>query len=276
MITPARVDVTVTMDHLSSNGSNVRAPPPFPPSSTHPTSLLGAIMAPVEADMEQLNKNLRSIGGGRHPMLTAAAEQIFGAGGKKLRPLIVFLIARATAKLAGMRWVQSCWSVCACLRAGADSCSPPRSDLNERHKRLAEITEMIHTASLVHDDVLDDCSIRRGAGSPLLPTTHTPHPCVFFAHTPAVHFTPGAQTVNSVFGTRIAVLAGDFLFAQSSWQLANLDNLEVIKLISQVIADFANGEISQAANLFDTDVTLQQYMDKSFYKTASLVAASCR
>jgi all-trans-nonaprenyl-diphosphate synthase len=50
----------------------------------------------------------------------------------------------------------------------------------------------------------------------------------------------------------------------------------VIKLISQVIADFANGEISQAASLFDTEVTLQQYLDKSFYKTASLIAASCR
>lgn len=50
----------------------------------------------------------------------------------------------------------------------------------------------------------------------------------------------------------------------------------MIKLISQVIADFANGEISQAASLFDTDITLEQYLDKSFYKTASLIAASCR
>lgn len=66
------------------------------------------------------------------------------------------------------------------------------------------------------------------------------------------------------------------MHVQSSWFLANLDNLEVIKLISQVIADFANGEISQAASLFDCDVTLETYMDKSFYKTASLIAASCR
>mmetsp|Transcript_68415 Transcript_68415/g.216515 ORF Transcript_68415/g.216515 Transcript_68415/m.216515 type:complete len:233 (-) Transcript_68415:287-985(-) len=86
----------------------------------------------------------------------------------------------------------------------------------------------------------------------------------------------GAATVNSVYGTRIAVLAGDFLFAQSSWFLANLDNLEVIKLISQVIADFANGEIAQATSLFDCDVTMEEYLDKSFYKTASLIAASCR
>jgi all-trans-nonaprenyl-diphosphate synthase len=82
--------------------------------------------------------------------------------------------------------------------------------------------------------------------------------------------------VHTVYGTRVAVLVGDYLFAQSSWFLANLDNLEVIKLISQVIADFANGEISQAGSLFNTEVTLEAYTDKSFYKTASLIAASCR
>mmetsp|Transcript_16755 Transcript_16755/g.42003 ORF Transcript_16755/g.42003 Transcript_16755/m.42003 type:complete len:443 (-) Transcript_16755:203-1531(-) len=181
------------------------------------------IMAPVLTDMEQMKVNLRNVVGERHPMLMAAADQIFGAGGKRLRPMVVFLVARATA--AAMQL----------------------SDITEEQRRLAEITEMIHTASLVHDDVLDECSLRRGA-----------------------------DTVNSLYGTRVAVLAGDFLFAQSSWFLANLDNLEVIKLISQVIADFANGEISQAASLFDTDISMEDYMDKSFYKTASLIAASAR
>jgi all-trans-nonaprenyl-diphosphate synthase len=79
-----------------------------------------------------------------------------------------------------------------------------------------------------------------------------------------------------MYGSRVAVLVGDFLFAQSSWFLANLENLEVIKLISQVIADFADGEITQAASLFDATTTLERYLDKSFYKTASLIAASCR
>lgn len=107
---------------------------------------------------------------------------------------------------------------------------------------------MIHTASLMHDDVLDDCPTRRGVA-----------------------------TVHSTYGTRVAVLVGDFLFAQSSWLLARLDNLPVIKLISQVIADFANGEIAQAAALFDTErASLPSYLDKSFYKTATLIAASCR
>merc|ERR1712087_87524 len=144
-------------------------------------------------------------------------------GGKRGRPLIAVLVAKATRKLYGL------------------------NDVTDEHIRLAMITEMIHTASLVHDDVLDDCELRRGKG-----------------------------TVHSLYGTRVAVLAGDFLFAQSSWFLANLNNLEVIKLISQVIADFADGEIAQASSLFDTNITIDQYLDKSFYKTASLIAASYR
>lgn len=188
-----------------------------------PDELLVSITEPIDRDLVVLRENLKHVVGERHPMLLAAADQIFGAGGKKLRPVVCLLVARGTASLGGF------------------------SDLNEKHRRIAEISEMLHTASLVHDDVLDDCTIRRGK-----------------------------PTVNSIFGTRIAVLAGDFLFAQSSWFLANLDNLEVIKLISQVIADFADGEISQAASLFDTTITLEKYLQKSHYKTASLIAASCR
>ena len=92
------------------------------------------------------------------------------------------------------------------------------SNINAYHRRLAEIIEMIHTASLVHDDVLDNCNVRRGK-----------------------------DTVNSLYGTRVAVLVGDFLFAQSSWYLANLDNLEVIKLISQVRARSAAAAGARAA-----------------------------
>ncbi|KAK9864069.1 hypothetical protein WJX84_010182 [Apatococcus fuscideae] len=188
-----------------------------------PTVSTHRILDPVKADMQILHDNLVRIGEKRHPKLGAATRQIFGGGGKRLRPAIVLLVARATCQLSGL------------------------SDITDRHRRLAEITEMIHTASLVHDDVLDDCSLRRGQ-----------------------------PTVNNIYGTRTAVLAGDYLFAQSSWLLARLQNFEVIELISMVIADFATGEISQSDSLFDVDLSLEQYMDKNFYKTASLIASSCR
>jgi hypothetical protein len=68
-----------------------------------PSQLLEEIVDPVVADMEAMNQNLRHIVGDRHPMLLAAADQIFGAGGKKLRPMIVLLMARATAEMAGLR-----------------------------------------------------------------------------------------------------------------------------------------------------------------------------
>ena len=179
-----------------------------------------SLLTPVEHDLKILTDNLKQLIGARHPILGAAAEHLFDAGGKRIRPAIVFLASRATM---------------------------PNGQPTERHRRLAEITEMIHTASLVHDDVVDEADLRRNV-----------------------------ETVNSLFGNKIAVLAGDFLFAQSSWYLANLDNLQVVKLLSEVIRDFAEGEISQGLNRFDTSISLDDYLDKSYYKTASLMANSAK
>ncbi|MEH2138478.1 solanesyl diphosphate synthase [Nostoc sp.] len=176
---------------------------------------------PVEADLRLLADNLKQLVGNRHPILFAAAEYLFGAGGKRIRPAIVLLISRATML---------------------------EQDITPRHRRLAEITEMIHTASLVHDDVVDESDVRRG-----VPTVHS-----FF---------------NS---NRIAILAGDFLFAQSSWYLANLDNLEVVKLLSEVIMDLATGEIQQGLNRFEAGMSIETYLQKSYYKTASLIANSSK
>lgn len=179
-----------------------------------------SLFSPVEDDLCILTENLKNLIGARHPVLYAAAEHLFGAKGKRVRPAIVLLVARAT--MMGQ-------------------------EITIRHRRLAEITEMIHTASLVHDDVVDEAELRRGV-----------------------------PTVHSSFGNRIAVLAGDFLFAQSSWYLANLDNLEVVKLLSQVIMDLAEGEIQQGLNRFVTSLSIDEYLEKSYYKTASLIANSSK
>ncbi len=179
-----------------------------------------SLFAPVETDLCILTENLKNLVGARHPILYAAAEHLFGAGGKRVRPAIVLLISRATLL---------------------------EKDITQRHRRLAEITEMIHTASLVHDDVVDESEIRRNV-----------------------------PTVNSLFNNRVAVLAGDFLFGQSAWYLANLDNLEVVKLLSEVIKDMAEGEIQQGLNRFDTTTTIEKYLDKTYKKTASLIANSAK
>lgn len=178
------------------------------------------LFSPVHADLQLLTENLKQLVGARHPILYAAAEHLFTASGKRMRPAIVLLISRAIMQDQG---------------------------ITTKHRRLAEITEMIHTASLVHDDVVDESDLRRG-----IPTVH------------------------SLFNNRVAVLAGDFLFAQSSWYLANLDNLEVVKLLSQVIMDLAEGEIQQGLNRFDTSLSIEAYLQKSYYKTASLIANSSK
>lgn len=182
--------------------------------------LINSIFLSIKVDLDILNTNLKTMVRARNPILYAAAEHLFSAGGKRLRPTIVFLVAQTIVKSKSV------------LAA---------------HQRLAEITEIIHTASLVHDDVLDDCAVRRGINS-----------------------------VHNAFDTKIAVLAGDFLFAQSSWYLANLENLEAVKIISKVIIDFAEGEIQQNLNQFDLTLSLPAYIEKSFYKTASLIASSCK
>ncbi|PZO17356.1 MAG: solanesyl diphosphate synthase [Leptolyngbya foveolarum] len=179
-----------------------------------------SLFSPVEADLALLTDNLKNLVGARHKILYAAAEHLFGAGGKRIRPAIVLLLARAVT---------------------------PEKELTACHRRLAEITEMIHTASLVHDDVVDESATRRGV-----------------------------PTVHSQFGNKVAVLAGDFLFAQSSWYLANLDNLDVVKLLSRVIMDLAEGEIRQGLKQFDTSLSLDAYLDKSYYKTATLIANSSK
>lgn len=178
------------------------------------------LLQPVEADLDALLADLRALIGAGHPILQAAAEHLFAAGGKRIRPGIVLLISRAIA---------------------------PDGQLSARHRRLAEITEMIHTASLVHDDVVDEAATRRGVA-----------------------------TVHSRFNHRVAVLAGDFLFAQASWHLANLDDLEVVKLLSRVIMDLADGEVRQGLYRYDTGQSFETYLEKSYCKTASLIANSAR
>jgi len=112
---------------------------------------------------------------------------------------------------------------------------------------LATAVEIIHTASLVHDDILDDAETRRQK-----------------------------QTVHLIFGPDVAVFSGDFLFARASSLIESLEDDEVTRLVSLVIEEFGHGELAQGSQRFNANITLFDYLRKSFYKTASLLAASCR
>jgi len=136
-------------------------------------------------------------------------------------------------------------------------------------KRLAEITEMIHTASLLHDDVIDESMVRRSQPS-----------------------------ANAAFGNKMAILAGDFLLARASIALARLRNVQVVELLATVISNLVEGEFMQLRNTgmnhyqYSSELksswtvlnsihnaklrnAFSYYLEKTYMKTASLIAKSC-
>jgi len=174
------------------------------------------------------------------PVLERAAEYFFRAGqeGKRLRSSIILLMA--TSLDTGPTNP---------LFLAVDD-SPANAhpvQARRRQQRVAEITELIHVASLLHDDVIDNADSRRGM-----------------------------MALNSLFGNKVAILAGDFLLARASVSLAALRNSEVIALMSQVLEHLVEGEILQMTTAPDDSLSMDYYLRKSFFKTASLMANSCK
>ncbi|TPP59922.1 Decaprenyl-diphosphate synthase subunit [Fasciola gigantica] len=113
--------------------------------------------------------------------------------------------------------------------------------------RIAMIAEMIHTTSLIHDDLLDSADFRRGK-----------------------------EAAYRTFGHREAVLGGNYILTQSSRLLAEIGDVQVISVLSQVIADLIHGELMQLSSSSDDTQRFQIYLDKTYRKTASLIANSCK
>eukprot|EP00879_Flechtneria_rotunda_P009884 GHRR01010336.1.p1 GENE.GHRR01010336.1~~GHRR01010336.1.p1 ORF type:complete len:386 (+),score=125.20 GHRR01010336.1:1145-2302(+) len=174
------------------------------------------------------------------PALGSAAEYFFrpGVRGKRLRPTLLLLMASALSRSQpGPEFLQI-------------DLRPPQERPHEqrrRQQRIAEIAELIHVASLLHDDVLDDAATRRGISS-----------------------------LNAQAGNKLAILAGDFLLARASVTLASLQNTEIVELLSRVLEHLVAGEVMQMAALPEQLTSMEYYMDKTFYKTASLMANSAQ
>lgn len=208
----------------------------------------------VAADLARMTASIReTVSVLEHPILDGAASHLLSLRGKRYRPIMVILMAHSTATLAA---------------ATCGAPVPPQPILHSQ-LRLAEITELIHAASLLHDDVIDVADTRRGALS-----------------------------VNSLFGNQLAVLAGDFLLARASVALARLRDCDVVELLSTVIEHLVRGEVIQMNGgikavlggigdvkesdrksqsvYHDPQTEFDAYMAKTFFKTASLIANSCR
>lgn len=225
----------------------------------------------VAKEMKALTGDIRKLLGSGHPSLDRAAKYYTQSEGKHMRPMIVLLMSRASAlcpKIPELAppseyRINTAISPIDVLRdvnpnsplAGFSSePESTKSDILPSQRRLAEITELIHTASLLHDDVIDHSVARRGNPS-----------------------------ANLEFGNKMAVLAGDFLLGRASVALARLRNPEVVELLATVIANLVEGEFMQLKNTARderspkwSEDTLRYYLEKTYLKTASLISKSCR
>ncbi|XP_057472303.1 solanesyl diphosphate synthase 3, chloroplastic/mitochondrial-like isoform X4 [Actinidia eriantha] len=189
----------------------------------------------VENELSMLANRLRSMVVVEVPKLASAAEYLFKlAEGKRFRPTVLLLMATAlNVRIPGP------------VSDGVIDSLP--MELRKRQQRIAEITEMIHVASRLHGDVLDDADTRRGIGS-----------------------------LNFVMGNKIAVLAGDFLLSRACGALASLKNTEVVALLATAVEHLVTGETMQMTTASEQRCSMEYYMQKTYYKTASLISNSCK
>lgn len=178
---------------------------------------LSAIVMPVNQEIASAEQYLETNLIDDNPFVGELLSQIFKAGGKRIRVAITLLCSRATNK---------------------------EPEFSRLHIILAVLTELIHTASLVHDDVIDMAATRRGQA-----------------------------TINKQWNDRVAVLMGDLLFAQASICLSRIMNPVVVGIYGQVLGDLCSGELRQMRSQFSTAVDWDGYIQKSVSKTASLFAA---
>lgn len=175
--------------------------------------------AHVQEELNGVTDFIQDLVGSDHKVLSTVASYFIESAGKRIRPAIVIMMSEA-------------------LRSGERAVM--------KQNNIAQIAEMIHTASLLHDDVIDKSDTRRGL-----------------------------KTINKVFGNKLAVLGGDFLLARASLLLATLGNPRVIELMSTIIEHLVKGELMQIHKA-DPGNGLNHYITKSYYKTASLIANSCQ
>jgi octaprenyl-diphosphate synthase len=175
------------------------------------------LRALVAADLAAVDATIRRQLGSDVALVNQVGEYIVGAGGKRIRPLLVVLAARAAG--------------------AADSA----------HVTAAALIEFIHTATLLHDDVVDDSRKRRGR-----------------------------DTVNEAFGNPASVLVGDFLYSRAFQMMAALDSPAVIRVMADATNTIAAGEVMQLMNAGDPDTTELRYMEVIYRKTARLFEAGAQ
>jgi len=178
---------------------------------------LEALYAPIAADMRAVNGVIRERLHSDVVLIRQVAEYIIGAGGKRLRPALVLFSAGAL----GYR--------------------------GSHHRELAAVVEFIHTATLLHDDVVDESDLRRGN-----------------------------RTANALFGNAASVLVGDFLYSRAFQMMVSVGSMRIQQVLADATNTIAEGEVLQLLNCHNADVDIPQYLRVIRYKTAKLFEAASR
>jgi octaprenyl-diphosphate synthase len=187
----------------------------------HGEDALAALVELVRDDLGACNRVIVDRMDSPVALIPQLAAHLVAAGGKRLRPLLTLASARL--------------------------CGYPRNGSGARHVDLAACVEFIHTATLLHDDVVDESLLRRGLAS-----------------------------ANAVFGNKASVLVGDFLFARAFQLMVRDGSLRVLDILSQAAATIAEGEVLQLVTQNDLATTEARYLDVIKGKTAALFAAACQ
>lgn len=169
----------------------------------------------IAADMDAVNSVIRGKLQSDVPLVNQIGEYIINAGGKRIRPMLAILFANA------------------------------HGYQGNSHHNLAAIIEFIHTATLLHDDVVDESSMRRGR-----------------------------KTANALFGNAASVLVGDFLYTRSFQMMVELNNMRIMEIVADATNIIAEGEVLQLLNMHDADVTEERYLQVIRSKTAKLFEAA--
>jgi octaprenyl-diphosphate synthase len=178
-------------------------------------------LAPVAADMQCVDRVIRARLGSDVALVRQVAEYIVAGGGKRLRPSLVLLSAGA----AGY----------------------PGAAAGNRHHEMAAVVEFIHTATLLHDDVVDASELRRGR-----------------------------RTANAEFGNAASVLVGDFLYSRAFQMMLGANSMRVMQVLADATNTIAEGEVLQLMNCRDPDVDEARYLEVIRRKTAKLFEAAAR
>lgn len=175
------------------------------------------ILAELAADLKIVDEVILQFAAGKSPLIAEISNHLISSGGKRIRPILLILSAR----------------LCGSEKSG-------------NHHNLAAAVELIHSATLLHDDVVDTSEVRRGK-----------------------------KTANAIWDNKASILVGDYLFSVAFQLMVRSENLKILDLLSKASSTMADGEIMQLENSSDLTLSQEKYLEIIFGKTAVLFSAAC-